>query len=149
MATRRPRRRRVSELPPRPYAKRRLLLDTHVWIWWQGDDRRLGTQARSAIAAATDVHFSVASAWEIAIKQAVGKLTLPAHADIRSALLLHGFHELPVTLDHVLILRTLPALHRDPFDRMLVAQARAEELTLVTADEAIARYGIEVLLATE
>ena len=131
-----------------PFATRRLLLDTHVWLWWQADDRRLGARARHAIGTATEVRFSAASAWEIAIKVSLGKLTLPRGVDIESALALDGFRPLPVEVAHAEALRALPALHRDPFDRMLVAQAQSEGLTIMTADARLADYEVPLLRAT-
>lgn len=158
-----PRRPRRPPRPPRPprerpgravrpgraarehVVPRRLLLDTHVWLWWQAGDRRLGPAARHAIGAAAEARFSAASAWEIAIKSALGKLALPAGADIEAELERDGFVPLPVEIVHALGVRALPALHGDPFDRLLVAQARAEGFTLVTADPALGRYGVPVM----
>ncbi len=125
-------------------APRRLLLDTHVWLWWQADDDRLGADARQMIQFASEVRFSAASAWEIAIKVGIGKLTLPRNADIAAELAHSGFVALPVEIVHADEVRRLPALHRDPFDRLLVAQARVEALTLVTADRQLAKYGVAV-----
>jgi PIN domain nuclease of toxin-antitoxin system len=130
---------------------RRLLLDTHVWLWWQLDHPRLGPSAREAIAAASEVRLSVASVWEMSIKSALGKLSLPKGADIMRELELDGFLPLSIELEHavrVAALPALPALHRDPFDRMLVAQAMLEGLTLVTADLHLAQYGARLLDAS-
>lgn len=118
----------------------RLLLDTHVWLWWQADDRRLAKAARSAITQAAEVYISVASAWEMAIKSALGKLETPE--DVAEAIDAGGFRELPVHLRHVAALRTLPAHHRDPFDRLLLAQALVDDLTFLTADPLIPPYGV-------
>jgi PIN domain nuclease of toxin-antitoxin system len=123
----------------------RLLLDTHVWLWWQADDRRLGKGARTAIADAAAVYVSAASAWEMAIKTALGKLTAPE--DIADAVDEGGFRELPIAFRHVQALGDLPLHHRDPFDRILVAQARVDGLTLVTADPALPPYGVAHLWA--
>ena len=133
----------VSELVPR-----RLLLDTHVWLWWQAGDARLGPQTRHLLQRASEVRLSAASAWEMAIKMAIGKLTLPKGADIAAELAHSGFLTLPVEIVHAEDVRRLPPLHRDPFDRLLVAQARVEGLTLVTADRQLAAYGIAVIDAT-
>lgn len=133
----------VSELAPR-----RLLLDTHVWLWWQAGDARLGPQTRQRLQRASEVRLSAASAWEMAIKIAIGKLTLPKGADIAAELAHSGFLSLPVEIVHAEDVRRLPPLHRDPFDRLLVAQARVEGLTLVTADRQLAAYGIAVIDAT-
>lgn len=138
----------VGANPVNEAASRRLLLDTHVWLWWQADDARLGTEARRMVQRASEVRFSAASAWEIAIKIGLGKLTLPSNADVAAALAESGFLPLAVEILHADEVRGLPTLHRDPFDRMLVAQARVEGLTLVTADRQLATYGIRVIDAT-
>ena len=128
-----------AEMPPR------LLLDTHVWLWWQSDDRRLARSARAAIANAAEAYVSAASAWEMVIKTTLGKLRAPT--DIEAAVAEGGFRELPVEFRHIAALRTLPPHHRDPFDRLLIAQAHADRLTLVTADPALPRYGVPHLWA--
>ena len=125
----------------------RLLLDTHVFLWWIGDDPRLSLRARKAIAVAeNEIFLSVASAWEIAVKTRLGKLTLPA--DVESFLPDHiqrnAINILPIGLTHALRLSHLPLHHRDPFDRMLVAQSQVENLTLVTADVLLRRYDVKV-----
>jgi PIN domain nuclease of toxin-antitoxin system len=137
-----------SAAPVIELAPRRLLLDTHVWLWWQAGDARLGAHAKQLLQRATEVRFSAASAWEIAIKVAIGKLTLPVDADIAAELSYNGFLPLPVEIAHADDVRRLPLHHRDPFDRLLVAQARLEALTLVTADRQLAAYGITVVDAT-
>lgn len=139
----------MAEAPATPFSARRLLLDTHVWLWWKAGDRRLGSQARAAIATAGDVWFSAASAWEIAIKTAAGKLTPPVASNLVREIARDGFQPLSITLAHAEELRSLPSLHRDPFDRMLVAQARVEGLTLVTADVRMVAYDVPVMRATE
>jgi len=122
----------------------RLLLDTHVVLWWRQNSRRLRGAARDAIAAAESVHVSSASAWEIAIKAAIGRLTIddPFEAHVREA----GFEPLAITFAHAAEVGRLPPHHADPFDRMLVAQARIERLTLVTHDELLAPYDVEMLM---
>lgn len=124
-----------------------MLLDTQVWLWWNADDTRLGPGARKAIRNADEVHFSVASAWEIGIKAALGKLELPSplNTDLERELAEDGFRPLPIELQHALRVTTLPMIHRDPFDRMLVAQALSEDLTLVTADANLMRYPVATL----
>jgi PIN domain nuclease of toxin-antitoxin system len=139
---------RVAETPASAYAAQRLLLDTHVWLWWQSGSRRLGYRARAAIASSADVCLSAVSAWEIAIKSSIGKLTPPLNANIREQLDRDGFRELPMTIAHAEAVRGLPAGHHDPFDRLLIAQAHVEGLTIVTADALFKRYGVAILDAT-
>jgi PIN domain nuclease of toxin-antitoxin system len=122
----------------------RLLLDTHVAVWWLDGDRRLSKATRAAIESAAEAYVSVVSLWEIFIKQDKGRLDLPA--GFVNALR-DDFADLPLTVDHVLEGRALPGVHRDPFDRMLVAQAIAEGLTIVTADHALANFQVSVLQA--
>lgn len=120
------------------------MLDSHAVLWWRADDERLGERARLAIEDPGALpHFSSASIWELAIKQAKGKLKIPA--DLPEALLGEGFIEIAVSSAHALQAATLPPHHDDPFDRMLVAQARSERLTVVTRDARIAAYGAPVL----
>jgi PIN domain nuclease of toxin-antitoxin system len=121
----------------------RLLLDTHVVLWWQTDDRRLGREARKAIATADIVWVSAASAWEASIKAARGRLRLDEKFQFLVAA--DDFTELPVSLAHAEVLRDLPPHHADPFDRLLVAQAITEKATLVTHDRAIEPYGLPVI----
>ena len=124
----------------------RLLLDTHALLWALAQPRRLSARARAAIASAdSEVFVSAASAWEIAIKRAIGKLTAPA--DLEAILDQTGIERLPITVSHALAAGALPLIHSDPFDRMLVAQARIEGLTLVTRDPHIAAYDVAVLQA--
>ena len=114
----------------------RLLLDTHVFLWWRGDDPRLGEPEREAIRdGQNDVFLSAASIWEIVIKQALGRLRIPEPASVAAARL--GFEPLPISFAHAEATALLPALHRDPFDRMLITQARTEGLALVTRDPVI------------
>ena len=118
-----------------------LLLDTHALLWWLANDLRLGPRARAAIIEPDrEVLVSVASLWEARIKQTLGKLELPE--GFRSAIAEQGFRELAVRGDHTDELARLPMHHRDPFDRLLVAQARHDALTLVTSDERIAMYDV-------
>jgi PIN domain nuclease of toxin-antitoxin system len=118
---------------------RGLLLDTQVALWALAGHRRLPREARRLIDA-NDVVVSAASIWEVAIKAAIGKLDADP-AEVRAALAPSGFGELPVTGEHAARVATLPAHHRDPFDRLLVAQSLVEGLTLLTADVQLARYG--------
>ena len=121
-----------------------VLLDTHVLIWWD-EGRRIAAEARHAIEQADAVYVSAASAWEVAIKTALGRLR-PTRT-IEEAASDSGFLELPVTFRHAERVTGLPPHHRDPFDRMLVAQAAIEELTLVTRDPVFARYGVALIEA--
>lgn len=121
----------------------RLLLDTHAVLWWQTDDRRLGDEAREAIATADLVWVSAASGWEASIKAALGRLRL----DEPFPLLVetNDFTALPVTLEHTERLASLPPHHPDPFDRLLAAQALTEQAVLVTHDREFEPYGMQVL----
>ena len=121
----------------------RLLLDTQVALWWHSDHRRLRAPGRRAIANAAEVWVSAASAWEVAIKTALGKLRPPGPFD--EAVEASGFRQLLVTFRHAAGAGVLPGHHRDPFDRMLVAQAQLDGLTLVTHDDVFERYGVAVL----
>lgn len=141
---RRPAARAIAEAGP-SYAPRPLLLDTHVWLWWFTGDRRLGRAARSLIRRSDDVRFSAASAWEISIKRGIGKLLFHGETDIAFEVERGGFTALPVTIAHADEVHRLPAHHRDPFDRMLVAQARIEGLTIISADEVMSRYEVAVI----
>ena len=123
-----------------------LLLDTQVLIWSLAADRRLKSTPRRAIEDGSNrVWVSAASAWEIEIKTALGKLKVPD--DLLTQLAAVKFEELPVRIEHALCLRRLPALHRDPFDRILVAQAVCEGLTLVTADPILGGYPVRIIRA--
>ena len=122
----------------------RLLLDTHVLLWALTDDPSLSAAARAAIVDGRNrVVVSAVSAWEITIKRSLGKLRAPA--DLAEEVAAHRFTPLALSLEHALAVGALPDLHRDPFDRLLVAQAGVEGLTIVTRDRAIARYDVDVL----
>jgi PIN domain nuclease of toxin-antitoxin system len=116
----------------------RLLLDTHVVLWQLGGVRSLGPRAQRAIATASELRFSVVSFAEIGIKAATGKLEAPA--DLHAHVLDAGVRVLGLSGEHGLRVATLPLHHRDPFDRLLIAQAIEEDLTLVTADHRLAAY---------
>ena len=122
----------------------RLLLDTHVFLWWLTDDPRLEAVRREAIADPDAlVHVSAATIWEIAIKEAQGRIEVSA--DLADEIRGGGFTELPISAGHALAAGRLPRHHADPFDRMLVAQAREEALTLVSQDRALAAYEVDLL----
>ena len=122
-----------------------LLLDTHVLIWWRAEPGRLKTTARTAIAETDLVFVSAASAWEAALKISLGKLRLPE--PFSTGVVDSGFEKLSITFEHAERAAALPQHHRDPFDRMLVAQAATENLTLVTHDRRLAAYDVEILRA--
>lgn len=118
----------------------RLLLDTQVLMWWQFQLRQLRHDVAELIRATDLVYISAASAWEAEIKRKHGKLDFPG--DFADVLTGNGFTELPITMRHAAEAATLPLHHRDPFDRMLIAQAMIEECTLVTADRRLEVYGV-------
>lgn len=121
----------------------KLLLDTHVVLWWRVDSPRLKRSVRQRIASAEVVWVSAASGWEVAIKRALGTLHLddPFEAMVQAS----EFDELPVTLAHAERLTDLPLHHADPFDRMLIAQAQTERATVVTHDPQFGRYDVSIL----
>jgi PIN domain nuclease of toxin-antitoxin system len=120
----------------------KLLLDTHVLLWAAGEPARLSTSARRLINAAdNEPLFSVASLWEIAIKRGLGRKDFQVDARLlRRGLLDNAYGELPIMSEHVVAVEDLPAIHKDPFDRLLVAQATVEGITLLTLDLVVARY---------
>ena len=122
----------------------KLLLDTHVVLWWLDDQNLMADDAVEAISEPENqVLVSAVVAWEIAIKRGLGKLTAPHNLEavIASA----GFDHLPITLSHALGIEALPGHHRDPFDRLLVAQAMLENCTLVTRDDMVKKYSVDIL----
>jgi PIN domain nuclease of toxin-antitoxin system len=126
----------------------RLLLDTHTFLWWITDSDRLPPNARDLIAdGANPVFFSAASAWEIVVKAGLGRIDLPAEPErfIFEQIGTNNFEVLPIHLRHALGLLTLPEIHRDPFDRMLISQAIAEDMALVTGNSQIGRYPVRVV----
>lgn len=123
----------------------KLLLDSHVFLWWLADDPKLGAGARQAVTDPTSaVHVSAATIWELSIKAALGKLDLGG-ADLLQEIQENDFLELPMTGRHALAAAALPRHHDDPFDRMLIAQGRMEGLTIVTRDSAFRAYGAAIL----
>lgn len=125
-----------------------LLLDTQALLWWKQGSRKLGPRARRAIERdAATVRVSAASAWEIAIKSRTGRLRLaePLHRWMPDGLLRDGFLLLSITVEHAVAVASLPDHHDDPFDRLLIAQARGDGLTVVTSDAAFDAYDVPVL----
>jgi PIN domain nuclease of toxin-antitoxin system len=120
----------------------RLLLDTHLLLWAAGQPDRLSAEARSLLQdPANDLVFSVASLWEITIKRGLGRADFRVEPRVlRRGLRDHGYSELAIAADHALAVDLLPPLHKDPFDRLLLAQAVMEGITLLTADPLVARY---------
>ena len=126
----------------------RLLLDTHAFLWWVADDRRLPRRARAAITNPTnECLVSVASCWEMAIKVSIGKLTLPAPVErfVPDQLATNGFRLLPIELAHAARVAKLPRHHGDPFDRLLIAQSLIENLSMVSAESILGKYGVQRL----
>ena len=121
----------------------KLLLDSHVFLWWQANDPRLTKAFKNVVRSANEVYVSAVTAWELGLKASLGKLRLPA--SVEDGVTESGFWELPITFAHARVAVALPHHHRDPFDRMLIAQALVENLTLVTHDAAIQRYEVPVL----
>ena len=122
----------------------RFLVDTHALLWALGEPGTLSREARDALADPSNlIVVSSASLWECAIKASIGKLDLPE--DFFDSIPEAGYEVMPIRISHLNVYRTLPMHHRDPFDRMLVAQARAEALTLISRDPDIAKYDVAVL----
>jgi len=126
----------------------RALLDTQAFLWWDLDDARLSPLVKEiAGAGASEIYVSAASAWEIAIKVGRRRLDLPAPVDsyVPARLAAYRFRALPIEIEHALRVATLPMIHRDPFDRLLIAQAQLEGLPIITLDPVIARYDVETI----
>jgi PIN domain nuclease of toxin-antitoxin system len=122
----------------------RVLLDTHIFLWWNGNAGMISTPLREVIAApANEIYLSAASVWEIGIKRAIGKLGFAQR--IVEAALAHQFQLLPITGEHAEHAAELPPYHADPFDRLLVAQAHIEGMLLGTQDSKIRPYGVRTL----
>ena len=123
----------------------RILLDTHVFLWWRTNDGHLGVEVKGVISEADVVFVSAASAWEAQIKVSLGKLTIPEPISV--GVQKSGFEQLPIYFEHTEVLGELEAHHNDPFDRLLIAQTISEGLTLVTHDRKLRLYGIDILWA--
>lgn len=117
----------------------RYLLDTHILLWWLANDKKLSKELRSIITDPENtLYVSSASVWEMAIKSHIGKLSMPDN--LEETLIEHDFLPLPITFQHALLVGHLPVIHQDPFDRMLLAQAKIEKLTLLTHDNLLKKY---------
>ncbi len=128
-------------------AIKRLLLDTHVFIWYLENDKKMKREAYEVINDPDNLVFvSAATLWEISIKQSIGKLALPKE-DLLKELEMNRFEGLPITPRHAILVKKLPLLHGDPFDRILITQAKAEDLTLITRDPKILQYKTLTVLA--
>jgi PIN domain nuclease of toxin-antitoxin system len=126
----------------------RALLDTHVFLWWISDDPKLPERVREIIGdGGNELHFSAASCWEIAIKAQLGKLDLPRKPDIfiSEQMAVNAVQGLPVYPSHALHVFNLPPLHRDPFDRIIVAQSLLEAMPVITSDRLIAQYKVKTI----
>jgi len=126
----------------------RALLDTHALLWWVRNDARFSARARAVVTdPSSELLFSVAGAWEIAIKCALGQLTLAVDPAtyVTTQLQINGIRALSIELAHALAVYSLPQHHKDPFDRLLVAQAVVERVPIITGDPQIGRYGVQVI----
>ena len=126
----------------------KVLLDTHAFLWWITEDQRLSERAREVISdGGNELFFSVASGWEIAIKAGLGRIEIPKPIArfLMDQLRLNRIEVLAIQLSHALCIYELPLHHRDPFDRMLVCQARVEKMPILTSDAAFAGYDLEVV----
>ncbi len=126
----------------------RILLDTHSFLWWNMDSPQLSAKAKEIILGGrADIFVSAATSWEIAIKCQKGKLLLPESPEkyVVSRISHYGFLTLPIQISHTLKTYSLPAIHTDPFDRLLIAQCLAEEMSMITADEIIKQFPINII----
>jgi PIN domain nuclease of toxin-antitoxin system len=125
----------------------KLLLDTHILLWAAGEPAKLSESARNLLTSPENaLFFSAASLWEIVIKRGLGREDFKVDPRrLRKMLIVHGYTELPVTAEHAFTVESLPLLHKDPFDRLLLAQARAEGMQLLTVDDSVAQYRESVL----
>jgi PIN domain nuclease of toxin-antitoxin system len=127
----------------------KVLLDTHAFLWWVADDPQLSTRARRIMGnSSNEVYFSAVSGWEIAIKVGLGRLRIGDESVedfVAEHVAVNGFQVLAIQLGHTLGTASLPDHHRDPFDRLLVAQAISEEMALISADRALAEYKLKIV----
>ena len=125
----------------------KLLLDSHAFLWWLNDDPKLSAEVRQVVSDPSSIiHVSAATVWELSIKAGLGKLDL-GRSDLVEQMQINDFAKLPVTARHALVAGALPRHHHDPFDRMLIAQAQVEGLTVVTRDSAFRDYGVAIVPA--
>lgn len=126
----------------------KVLVDSHVLLWWLLNDPHLSTTAKTLIAdSETEVIISAVTGYELTLKASAGRLTLPGNIEqfVPSRIATEGFTSLPISVGHAARAGTLPLIHRDPFDRLLVAQAQMEGISILTADPAIGQYDVEVI----
>ncbi len=125
----------------------RVLIDTHILLWFINDDPQLSQKTKALLQSDTDVAVSIASLWEIAIKVSIGKLTLPNSVEnlFPQQLRLNQIDLLPIEVSHLQAVSTLPFHHRDPFDRLIIAQAIVEKIGLVSVDKAFEAYGVNLI----
>jgi PIN domain nuclease of toxin-antitoxin system len=126
----------------------KVLLDTHTFLWWVADDPQISVTAKNIITNPdNDIYLSVVSAWEIIIKVGIGKLSLcePPEIYIPTRIASNQFEILPVQISHILKINSLPNFHKDPFDRLLIAQSLVENFSLITLDSAIAQYPVQTI----
>ena len=122
----------------------RLLIDSNAFLWWSEASPRLGTSARQAIGdPANEVVISIAALWEITIKTSLGKLTVPSN--IETMVMTQGFSVLHIDFDHLRRVAALPRIHKDPFDRLIIAQALCAGIPIATADRRFAAYGVQII----
>lgn len=124
------------------------MLDTHTFLWWIANDPQLSQRARQVMEdGATELFLSAASGWEMAIKSRIGKLKLPddLHSFVAEQVRINAIEVLPIKMIHALHVHALPDYHRDPFDRLLVAQSQIEKMPILTGDPQIARYAVTVI----
>jgi len=126
----------------------KLLLDTHILLWSAGQPEKLSAEATSLLLdSSNSLYFSAASIWEIVIKRGLGRDDFKVNpVRLIKQLVINGYEEVSVSSDHTLAVDTLPVLHKDPFDRILIAQARTEGMLLMTADEQVSRYGDGIVM---
>ena len=124
------------------------MLDTHVFLWWVLDNPKLSKTAKNFIANPDNsIYLSAVSGWEMAIKWSIGKLTLPAQPDVfvKQQLEINNFSSLPIQMAHGLYVHELPVIHKDPFDRLLIAQSKIEDLLLISAGSFFKEYSVSLL----